>query len=56
MTLDRKVLLRRLRQNPLLALELLRSMSRRIQAMEDVVKHLRSEADSPIHADVTGAP
>ena len=38
LTLDRQVLLRRLRQDPLLALELLRSMSRRIQAMEEVLK------------------
>jgi len=44
MTLDRQVLLRRLRQDPLLALELLRSMSRRIRALEDVVKQVRRES------------
>ena len=46
LTLDRQVLLRRLRQNPLLALELLRSMSRRIQAMEEVVKSMRSDSQA----------
>jgi len=54
MTLDRQVLLRRLRQNPLLALELLRSMSRRIQAMEEVVKHFRSEPTRAVDANGDG--
>lgn len=48
LTLDRQVLLRRLRQNPLLALELLRSMSRRIQAMEEVVKSMQSDSKAAI--------
>ncbi len=55
LTLDRQVLLRRIRENPLLALELLRSMSRRLQAMEEVVKQVRGEADSSIHSSSTGA-
>lgn len=50
LTLDRQVLLRRLREDPLLALELLRSMSRRIQAMEDVVKSMRRDAQVAIPA------
>ena len=48
LTLDRQVLLRRIRENPLMALELLRSMSRRLQALEEVVKGSRAEADLPI--------
>jgi CRP-like cAMP-binding protein len=48
LTLDRQVLLRRIRENPLMALEILRSMSRRLQAMEDVVKGIRAESGSPI--------
>jgi CRP-like cAMP-binding protein len=43
LTLDRQVLLRRLRQDTLLALELLRSMSERVQALERVVKDLRAQ-------------
>ena len=56
LTLDRQVLLRRLRQNPLLALELLRSMSQRIQGMEEVVKELRSASGSSALSEATPAP
>lgn len=48
LTLDRQVLLRRLRQDPLLAMELLRSMSRRIQAMEEVLKGDRRGAQASL--------
>lgn len=47
LTLDRKVLLRRIKEDPVLALELLRSMSRRIRALEELVKGLRTDGDSP---------
>jgi CRP/FNR family cyclic AMP-dependent transcriptional regulator len=43
LTLDRQVLLRRIQENPLVALELLRSMSRRLEGLTEVVKHLRGE-------------
>lgn len=55
LTLDRQVLLRRLKQDPLLALELLRSISRRIQALENTVKRIRREASSPAHASDGGS-
>lgn len=51
LTLDRQVLLRQLRQNPLLALELLRSMSRRLQALEGVVRDLTSGDGSASDGD-----
>jgi len=38
-----QVLLRRIKEDPVLALELLRSMSRRARALEDLVKRARSE-------------
>ena len=46
LTLDRQVLLRRIQENPLVALELLRSMSRRVQELTDGVKRLQAEKDS----------
>ena len=48
LTLDRQVLLRRIQENPLVALELLRSMSRRLQGLTDLVKQLRADEDAPI--------
>lgn len=53
LTLDRQVLLRRIQENPLVALELLRSMSRRLEGLTEVVKHLRGEeGQSPPSADL----
>lgn len=50
LTLDRQVLLRRIQENPLVALELLRSLSHRIQALTDLVKELRDKEAEPIPA------
>lgn len=47
MTLDRQVLLKRLKEDPLLALEMVRSMFRRIQALEREIRRLRDEARRP---------
>lgn len=44
MTLDRRVLLKRLKEDPLLALEMLRSMSRRLQGLEREIRRIREEA------------
>lgn len=44
MTLDRQVLLKRLKEDPLLALQILKSMFRRIRSLEDEIRRLRGEA------------
>lgn len=50
MTLDRQVLLRRLKEDPLLALEMLRSMYRRIRSLEQEIRRLRRDAGDPTEA------
>ncbi len=56
LTLDRKVLLRRIKEDPVLALELMRSMSRRIRALEELVKSVRSQSGSPVDLSRGGTP
>lgn len=48
LTLDRQVLLRRLQENPLLALEILRSMSRRIEELTEALKELKAGEEPQI--------
>lgn len=47
MTLDRQVLLKRLKEDPLLALQILKSMFRRIRSLEDEIRRVRDEARAP---------
>lgn len=45
LTIDRKVLLQRLKEDPLLALQILESMHRRIRSLEDEIRRIRGGAE-----------
>lgn len=45
LTIDRRVLLQRLKEDPLLALQILEGMHRRIRSLEDEIRRLRGGAE-----------